>query len=374
MLDVPTYAVGIHVTSAILHIALFIFGWTQASGGAAFPLYRIVSKGAPHLASGITADEVSKGINPLWLLVAVEGVTALFECVYIFAIRRGKLVGGQKFGKWTTNELRWVEYAFTATLVTISQAFGMGVASVPVIVLLCACGIGLQYTGYVSEGPDPARSGVVSLCIGFAIMAATTLALTTGTTLDDEVADGVLTSASTESCIERPVGEFTKWQDRIQIIPYTIYYFSFGVHATLYVVARVQATSRGKHNAFTVLWSDFRFVELVYALLSVSAKITMIGVVITTVRTFMEHYAACDIRLVATFSEAAWDRIRTLFLVVPAVYTAGLGVGAAYLIRSERATAPAVAKTSEIAQTHVRSAFRVAECSMRPRQVKFLRL
>jgi hypothetical protein len=302
----------VHSLSFVAHTALAIAAWLVAKDAGSLPV--TVSAGRAPYAPQDIAIRTSFLLSPLYLVFAVEIVTALFELAYAVMVKYGKPVfvdaeDTRKFEYWTTNGLRWVEYSITATLVTIAQAVGTGNNSLSTFVLLIGSGVALQFTGYISEQHITNRWVTIgALVLGFFVMTAQIVALQAGAEMDDS--DAAPSPPAQNGCVEN-TADFTKWQ--ANLVPYFVYYLSFGVHATLHVVARL-SNKLG-------YWKKFQFVELVYALLSVSAKITINGVVLATTRVFLEYYAPCDARAPTTLSENQWDAVQIVALALPALYT-----------------------------------------------------
>ena len=106
-----------------------------------------------------------------------------------------------------------------------------------------------------------------------------------------------------DGCDPYNIKTFDKWDENL--VPYTIYYLSFAVNCAAYMAIRK------KYN------NIFPIIEFVYALLSVSSKAAIAGLVWTTVNQYLEHYSPCYARQSQTYSDQTWDINRRLAMTLP---------------------------------------------------------
>ena len=160
-------------------------------------------------------------------------VTAMFHLVYASLPGAG--------GVW--NRLRWLEYAITATMLTMNAVVGSGVMDYDAFLAIVVLMVGMQGAGLgldIVHGKETEKGmRPLLLAIGFANLAVVV------------------------TILGRHANELeTIIRNRMVAALYGIYYFSFGVSGTL--------------RAYDVwLWSSSAWTELVYAVLSLSAKTSL---------------------------------------------------------------------------------------------------
>lgn len=89
-------------------------------------------------------------------LVAVEFITAFFHLVYIAHLRSNAFRAWVRdtVGGGGLNPLRWVEYAITATLLSVFGNLNIGLNSFPLFLTGISSGVALQIIGFVIEMLD----------------------------------------------------------------------------------------------------------------------------------------------------------------------------------------------------------------------------
>ena len=200
-------------------------------------------------------------------------------------------------------------------------------------------GVALQFMGLIIERCQAAYVGWSALALGFIIqfgqIAVLQLSMETSVSDDDLITNSTIAvppPPPLEECdVER---SFDKWEQNL--IPYFLFYIAFGVHATLFMLAKFPAQCTKTQRWFYDVYSFFPFVEGVYSILSVTSKIGIAVLVWTTVRSYLEHFAPCDARVdTSTHSEDVWDRLRITFgMVVPGITLLVLSGILAWLSRS----------------------------------------
>jgi hypothetical protein len=333
------YAVGLHVLAAAVHASLFAVGRRLTSDLTTFTIVRYHST-TPFDPEKVNATALYT-INLISLLTWPELITAQFEVAYALLT----LGLGAPFGRWTYNPVRWIEYSITATALSIALAVGAGIIGFEALLLLALSGGLLQFTGFVAERSTVSSLAGSALLAGSLILATQVFAIveananrvhdwsigTEESDVDPDLRDRL------EACWAVPSPTTTYlWKTNLAV--FAVFYSTFGIHAMLSVLART-------HFAPHLLqpWSDFRFVDIVYTLLSISSKTVLFVFILTTFKTFEEHHAPCVHRITVTetFSVEGWQHLRTAVLVTVSALAVALAVGAQLLIRYETKWTPA---------------------------------
>jgi hypothetical protein len=323
---------GLHVFAAVAHACLFAFGLYISTDLAKFAIVRYRTK-LPFDPTNIDAMVMSH-VNILSMLTWAELISALFECAHAVL---AYLVGD--FRKLNHNPIRWVEYSITATAITLALAIGSGIIEFEALLFLAITGVFLQFTGYVAERTNRVSTAVVSVCVGYAILALQIFAIRSsdqrrswdgGWKSDEAHVDAGLHGAF-DACRRDAGPGFDVWTGNIVL--YAVYYSLFGVHAVMHLVARTKCITGNM-----CLWADFRFVDIVYTLLSLSSKLILFMIVVTSFKTYEEHYSPCVHRVTVDpmFSVEGWALVRAVMYIVPSVIAVALAVGAGALIRKEQ--------------------------------------
>jgi hypothetical protein len=331
-MSIVVFARWVHAIAAIVHAGLFVVGLCLSTDFARFAIVRYHTK-QPFDPTNVEAV-VHSHVNLLGVLTWGEAVTAVFECAYVV---RTFLV--RDFRTFNHNPLRWIEYSITATMITVVLAIGSGLIEFEALSLLIMTGVLLQFTGYVAERAERLSTAIASVCVGHLILALQIWTIFSsdgrrswdgGWKSDDTAVDTDLLP-SFEACRAAPEPRFDVWTGNLVL--YAVYYSLFGMHAVMHLVAR---RKRATWDAF--VWADFRFVDITYTLLSLSSKVILFTIVVTSFKTYEEHYSPCAHRVTVrpTFSVHGWARVRMAMYVAPSVITVALAVGARALVRREQ--------------------------------------
>lgn len=427
--DDELWNVGIHCVSAASHFTIaFLIFMDGVFDSQRLPIYSIRRGDPPYDEANITG-KLWFELSPLLFIWVIEVVTCIFELSYVFMVVYGfywkanqlKEWKRIRLNEWTQNPIRWFEYSITATLGTLSQAIGVGAITKINFVLFSACGIMMQFTGYLTESVDDLWCvNFPAFIIGTIIMASQIAVLSGGD--DDDIDDSEFSDSSRIGCQYLPqipetvsvsildgqylfdstldagpenlnralcltegtyrfvgipsqhplrivsdfikeengsldffTGEvnytvtsgfanayyecqnhiemkaeikyfkdgcnpyetlvFDKWTENL--IPYFVYYMSFAVNCAFYMFQRMKK-KESKENIFPI-------VEFIYALLSLSSKIAIASLVYATVNQYLQHFAPCNSREVATYSIAEWDILRRVAMVLPGSVAIALG-------------------------------------------------
>jgi hypothetical protein len=227
---------GFHVAAALVHVT-----WVVCAA-LALPSVEVgvnvIFRRTLYLTNSTAVigseDRTDFNFKSLSVLLAFPAVTAAFHLAY------ASLPGAGGWG----NPLRWLEYAISATLLTLSAAVASGVTDADAFAFAVALSVGLQACGLAldllpREHP-PAGLRPLLLCVGFLNVAA----------LFWQIARHAFTNSSPHGAPESA---------KKVSLAFGVYYFSFGVVATL--------------RAYGVgLWRSAAFTEYTYAVLSLSSK------------------------------------------------------------------------------------------------------
>lgn len=296
----------IHILSIIAHLLSGSFGIYFIQDGnpsvdVIAPLFEFIEN--PGESYFIPKPKVIFSVAILTPLVAVEFITAFFHMLYIWALvdkNVDNYIRTNIINSPSANPLRWIEYAITATIMASFGQAAIGITDFYLFIRNVTCGITLQGLGYLIEvispfrnledsGSFPAKKIYQSLYYFQGL-------------LNNLPFVGIL--------LYQTFGSETHGAFRIFIqnaFPLAIWYNTFGVICQMSFFEWRQ-------------FSDPKFAEKWYIVLSVSTKVAIFWTEFATFRRIFEDNGA------APGTRIDWDLIRYLALSVPAAIVLAMAV------------------------------------------------
>lgn len=265
--------------------------------------------------------------NGLLALVVAEFITAAFHFLYLLEVwwvynksidtrsRKNESFGvGFVLRQWWKDHyhtLRWIEYAVSATLISLSNLGGVGIQSVPAFIVALGALVGVQGCGLVietataiGEAYEPESRRIMR------IIKATALA--TGGILQGLVFVAIFTHlANADMSYSAAEGEPKENFDGFsqQSWVYFAHYMTFPVIATLYAYGR----------SLSKVWdrlgiNTFATAEWAYVSAGVCSKVAIFWLIFGTVRDFQENFTKEIPK-----SGVNWPALRISMMIVPAV-------------------------------------------------------
>jgi len=213
----------------------------------------------------------------LLALTVCEFITGFFHALYLAELCLEKFYDGPYFKFWISEShlLRWIEYTFTATTLSVAAVFGSGTRSLPVFVALWIALPATQLCGYVIEKVvhERKRAGFdrVIEWLVFTIGALTQVSAfaVVGINLYFGDSGNVLVGSDLKS------ESFDGWI--VQGILYFISYSFFPIIAALWMTGEIK---------------KFWFTEIVYIYGSFSAKTSLFWLIVSTLQDYLETFDA----------------------------------------------------------------------------------
>lgn len=236
--------------------------------------------------------------NVFKALASMEIITAAFQIYYI--IEQMYLRGD--VNEWKVRPARSIEYAITATLLTITNLIATGGNDIILVVVVIGSSVGLQACGALSEYawvPPKAERGRVDDTDNKGKVIMNVVALVQGCILLFTVV-GAIAAQIGESGNVDPI-----WRN--QVAAYSIYFSTFGINALL------RAINFGR-------WKDFVWTETVYTVLSVCSKVSLFWMATAATRQVQEER-----QFAPRTAGVNWDVVRYSAMILPGT------LGVAYL-------------------------------------------
>lgn len=280
----------LHACSFVLHATSSVIGFVISQDSRIdIPLYAnyisynksnpnslyIYEKKPPHFIGTL---------NPLIILSIVELITALWQFVYIYEVWRATTLE-----KWNTRPTRWAEYAVTATLITLTNVVSTGGNDFMLFIVVLGSSVALQVCGYQSEVfwqpvvERPWNSKFLTLLV---------------TQLQGYILLGTVIGAVVAQSTSNDNGD-QAWRDQTGI--YAAYFISFGINSLL--------------RAFNVSeWKSFLFTEEVYAVLSLTSKLSIFWLAVAATRRALERNGRIE------QAGVDWDAVRYCAMSLPLAF------------------------------------------------------
>lgn len=297
---------GLHGASLVLHLTNAILGMVvlMAYGSAKVPLtvtrlvYENQTAGAN--TTGLDACAPVYGtyrartrprclvdFHGLAILTISEAVTAVWQVFYLIELA----VPDLPFQKNRVHGLRWIEYALTATAISLGQLTGTGDREVSTVLVAGLSLIAMQGLGWLTEAERAAgRKGRALACfaLGSLLQGAVFAALFVRIAFGQQ---------------ENPPNTSSSDDWTVTAVLYTITYLQFPI------IAIVQVFSRARYE----------WIELTYAVASVATKTSVFWLIFSTVVRIQEEYGT------VRRSGVDWYAVRTAAQVFAAAGIVAVG-------------------------------------------------
>lgn len=306
--------------------------------------------------------------NFMYCFIAIEFITAGFNALYYMETRRRAKFLTKGIAKNGTpgfyngsHELRWVEYAITATLGTLGQLVGTGNNTLPIFILVATLGVVLQFYGMQSERARTSGDAWIAFSLGSVVQGAVWAVLFSALSYESTaLAEQGGPDGSPSPPPPPPPGSDDRDYDWPAYGPfvYLAWYMTFPIIAVLYLAYKEYPGSipcdDSKKPDIPEATTDryFLYAELAYAVASLTSKVSISLFVISRVRIMMENDMEPRYRFNETLPPLAWEALSVVSIALPAALLLML---VAFIVRDARRVSSTAASGSSSRTVNPRS-------------------